>query len=54
MKKKYTPPEVKQLVKDKYGPFDHGYFSYSSFIVITLYLDSHKSPNINYSVNSCS
>ena len=48
---KFTPCEVKPLVKDEDSEPAHGDFSYSSVVGMLLYLSEHSRPDIAYAVN---
>ena len=51
MNGKFTPSEVKPLVKDMNGEEAHGDFGYSSVVGMLLYLSGHSRPDIAYAVN---
>ena len=50
---KFTPAEVKPLVKDADGEPASGKCSYSSVVGMLLYLPGHTRPDIAYAVNYC-
>ena len=49
---KFTPTELKPLVRDEDGEEAHGDFNYSSVVGMLLYLSGHSRPEIAYAVNS--
>ena len=53
-KNKFTPSGSSPLVKDADGTASCGSFSYSSMVVMLIYLSGHTRPNIAYAVNCCS
>jgi hypothetical protein len=49
---KWTPTELKPLVRDEDGEAAHGDFNYSSVVGMLLYLSGHSRPDIAYAINS--
>jgi hypothetical protein len=49
---KWTPTELKPLVRDEEGKTAYGDFNYSSVVGMLLYLSGHSRPDIAYAVNS--